>query len=98
MIRRLIVDGKFTWVSESILGGLVLLGLFGIPFFDMPMWLAIPIGLITMLSAFLLMFEGRAVALGLKPFTNDPLGWRKAKESYKSPEDAEKSAKKDAQP
>ena len=25
----------------------------------------------------------KAEALGSKPFTNDPLGWRKAKESYK---------------
>ena len=25
----------------------------------------------------------KAEALGFKPFTNDPLGWRKAKESYK---------------
>ena len=28
-------------------------------------------------------FSGRANALDLKPFTSDPLGWRKAKESYK---------------
>jgi hypothetical protein len=29
-------------------------------------------------------FSGRAKALDLKPFTNDPLGWRKAKKSYKA--------------
>ena len=29
---------------------------------------------------------GRAEALGLKPFTNDPLGWRKAKETYQNDE------------
>ena len=34
-------------------------------------------------------FSGRAKALDLKPFTNDPLGWRKAKESYKTQEDQE---------
>ncbi len=28
--------------------------------------------------------SGRAEAIGLKPFTNDPLGWRKAKKSYKA--------------
>ena len=27
-------------------------------------------------------FSGRAKALDLKPFTNDPLGWRKAKKTY----------------
>ncbi len=26
--------------------------------------------------------SGRSEAIGLKPFTNDPLGWRKAKKSY----------------
>jgi hypothetical protein len=97
MIRRLIIDGQFTWVFEVILGVLVLLGLCGIPFFDMPLWLSIPVGLISVLSAFLLMFEGRAVALGLKPFTNDPLGWRKAKESYKSQVDTDMPVKRDTQ-
>lgn len=33
-------------------------------------------------------FSGRASALDLKPFTNDPLGWRKAKESYKAQKDS----------
>lgn len=28
----------------------------------------------------------QAAILGIKPFTNDPYGWRKAKESYKSSE------------
>jgi hypothetical protein len=44
-------------------------------------------------------FSGRAHALDLPPpFTKDPLGWRKAKESYKSPEGTEESVKKDTQP
>lgn len=30
-------------------------------------------------------FSGRARALDLKPFTNDPLGWRKAKATYSEP-------------
>ena len=35
-------------------------------------------------------YEARARALELQPpFTNDPLGWRKAKESYKTQEDPE---------
>lgn len=34
--------------------------------------------------------EARARALGLAPpFTNDPLGWRKAKESYKTTKNIE---------
>jgi hypothetical protein len=31
----------------------------------------------------------KAEALGFKPFTNDPLGWRKAKKSYKETAGAE---------
>ena len=35
-------------------------------------------------------YSARAKALGLPPpFTSDPLGWRKAKESYKPPKDSE---------
>ena len=41
---------------------------------------------------------GRAEALGLKPFTNDPLGWRKAKESYKADDVSTKVADKDDPP
>ncbi|PQA75675.1 hypothetical protein [Rhodoferax sp. TS-BS-61-7] len=37
-------------------------------------------------------FSGRAKALDLKPFTNDPLGWRKAKKSYQN--DSEPHAEK----
>ena len=41
---------------------------------------------------------GRAEALGLKPFTNDPLGWRKAKESYKADAASNDVSKKDDPP
>ena len=84
MKKLLLEDGRLTWVAEIILGSVVLFGLVGIPFFNLPLWLAIPIGLAALLAGAVLMFEGRAAALGLKPFTNDPLGWRKAKESYKT--------------
>jgi hypothetical protein len=43
-------------------------------------------------------YEARARAIGLEPpFTRDPLGWRKAKESYNTPEDFKgaKEAKSD---
>ena len=40
-------------------------------------------------------FSGRANALDLPPpFTNDPLGWRKAKKSYETQEDADKAPKR----
>ena len=41
-------------------------------------------------------FSGRASALGLTPpFTNDPLGWRKAKKSYQ-PQSPESSSEDQA--
>lgn len=82
MSRFFLVDGKLTLLSEALLLGLVLFGFLGIPFFNMPLWLAFIVGLVAIISGAVLMFEGRATAIGLKPFTNDPLGWRKAKESY----------------
>lgn len=81
-MKLFIKDEKITVLSELILGALVGLGFFGIPFFKMPAWLAIPIGIISVVSAGILMFSGRASALGLKPFNTDPLGWREAKKSY----------------
>ncbi len=43
-------------------------------------------------------FSGRANALDLPPpFTNDPLGWRKAKETYKTDADSDLAKKNDDQ-
>ena len=39
-------------------------------------------------------YSGRAKALGLKPFTNDPLGWRKAKRTYEQKEKDEQDVNK----
>ncbi len=92
-----IKEGKLTVFAEVLLIALVLLGFFGIPILEMPLWLAIPLGIVSVLSAGILIFEGAAASIGLKPFTNDPLGWRKAKQSYKEEaapeEDSEKKTK-----
>lgn len=84
MKRHLINDGRLKWLAEIIFGSLALLGLIGIPLLNIDLWLAIPIGLVSLFSAGVLMFEGRSAAIGLKPFTDDPLGWRKAKKSYEA--------------
>lgn len=40
-------------------------------------------------------YEAKAKQFGLQaPFTNDPLGWRKAKKSYETKEDADQAPKK----
>jgi hypothetical protein len=92
MIFALVKDGRLTVISEIILIGFVLIGFLGIPLFGMPLWLAVPVGLASVISAGLLIFEGAAASIGLKPFTNDPLGWRKAKKSYLSDEAAKESS------
>jgi multisubunit Na+/H+ antiporter MnhC subunit len=44
-------------------------------------------------------YSARAAAVDLPPpFTNDPLGWRKAKQTYKSDEESSTSEQKDSQP
>lgn len=76
---KFIKEGKLTIASELLLFILIILGFFGVPYFNFPLWIAIPLYIISIISAFILMFEGRASAIGLKPFSNDPLGWRKIK-------------------
>lgn len=81
------LDGKLTWKTELLLITVVALGWFGVPYlYKISIWLAFPFFIVSVLAALILMFEGTASAIGLKPFTNDPLGWRKAKKSYKKDE------------
>jgi len=90
-VNLFVKNGRLTLLAEICLAGLVLLGFFGIPLLEMSLWLAIPIGILAVLSAALLIFEGAAASVGLKPLTNDPLGWRKAKKTYQAPQDANQS-------
>ena len=92
MIFTFIKDGRLTVFAEIILIALVLIGFFGIPILGMPLWLAVPVGLVSVISAGLLIFEGAAASVGLKPLTNDHLGWRKAKKSYQTEEPPKESA------
>ena len=39
-------------------------------------------------------YATQSATLDLRAFTNDPLGWRKAKKSYESTEDSDKAPKK----
>lgn len=82
MKKLLVSDGSLTLTAQLLLGCVTLLGFVGIPLFDIPLWLAIPLGFLSLVSGSILMFEGRAAAIGLKPFTRDPLNWRKAKKTY----------------
>jgi hypothetical protein len=43
-------------------------------------------------------YEAKAKQFGFQaPFTNDPLGWRKAKQTYKADKDTSGSVEKDSQ-
>lgn len=43
-------------------------------------------------------YATQSATLDLRAFTNDPLGWRKAKQSYKTSDTTSEAAKKDQQP
>lgn len=77
-------------------------------FIGIPLWLIYTNRINALLGFFLILvgiflgavvgYEGKAKQFGFEaPFTNDPLGWRKAKESYKA-EHTYAAAKKDAEP
>ncbi|SDC49591.1 hypothetical protein SAMN05444679_103214 [Variovorax sp. CF079] len=83
-IQLFLADGKLTGLGVAILflvGVLILLGSMAFLPMVWMRWLGASLGLGCMAVAGL---SGRAHALGLPPpFTNDPLGWRKAKATYK---------------
>jgi len=79
-----IKDGRLTkWFSNLLFfGGLGGLGGMGLAFLflnGMALYLALVVGLVI---ASVSSFEAKARIFGVKPFTNDPLGWRAAKASY----------------
>jgi uncharacterized membrane protein len=86
--ENFIHEGRLTWKAEVVLLAVAALGWFGVPYlYKFSIWLALPLFIVSVVAALIMMFQGRASAIGLKPFTNDPLGWRKAKKSYEKKED-----------
>jgi len=81
--RLLLTEGKLTGFGVALLflvGLSILLASIAFSPTVWMWWLGISVGLGCMAVAG---FSGRAHALGLPPpFTNDPLGWRKAKATY----------------
>jgi hypothetical protein len=56
-------------------------------------WLLVSVGVII---SYVGIFGRQSKQFGFQaPFTNDPLGWRKAKKTYKTDVDSEKMTKKD---
>lgn len=81
------------WLRKSASLGLFLisLALMIFPWFlNIPGWLMLTLCLAGVVIGAINGYEGKAKQFGYAaPFTNDPLGWRKAKESYKTPKDLE---------
>jgi hypothetical protein len=79
-------NGKATWYGRLIGMILSLLAIYSVVHFR----LNNIFGWLLFISAWIVFaifgLSGRAEALGLKPFTSDPLGWRKAKQSYQTEE------------
>ena len=85
MLQLFMTDGRLRWWFSNLLffGGL---GGMGAAFLFLSGWklyLALVVGLVV---ASISSFEAKARVLGLKPFTNDPLGWRIAKKIYEKNE------------
>ena len=90
-------DGRATWYGRLIAMGGSILTMYCVIHFrfnNVFGWVLLIASWIT-LAIFGL--SGRSEAIGLKPFTNDPLGWRKAKKSYKTDAASEEITKKDDQ-
>lgn len=97
---------KFDWFitetgwlrkSASFVLFLISLALMLFPWFlNIPGWLMLSLCLVGVGVGLINGYEGKAKQFGYAaPFTNDPLGWRNAKESYKTQEDPEDQATKD---
>ena len=91
LIRFFFKDGKATWYGRLIgmLGSILVM--YGVIHFR---WNNV-FGWFLLIAAWIVLavfgLSGRAEAIGLKPFTNDPLGWRKAKKSYQGDEASKES-------
>ena len=89
-------DGWFTKIGSftCLFSGVAIVGL--VVWLEPPKMIYIIFLIIGLVLVGLAGCEARARALELQPpFTSDPLGWRKAKESYKTQEDQENQKTKD---
>jgi hypothetical protein len=93
MLNFFVKEGRLArWFSNLLFfGGLGVMGLAFLFLSGLMFYLVLVTGL---LLASISSFEAKAIVLGFKPFTNDPLGWRKAKKSYETKEDSDKEPKK----
>lgn len=89
-------DGVLTRKWKTIFSAIGIVSAFGAWYFiddltDIRFWL---LAIAAIVFGYGSAWAGLMEKWGLKPFTHDPLGWRKAKESYKGKENAASAADK----
>jgi hypothetical protein len=94
MKRFFFVDGKMTGFSSALVIVITFGGILGVLYFQPPFWLGGGILAVSLIIGAIGAAAGAAESIGLKPFTNDPSGWRKAKESYNTDKRADEDASK----
>lgn len=89
MKKLFIVDGKMTDFSSILVVVITFGGILGTLFFQPPFWIGVVFISVSLFVGAIGIAAGASESVGAKPFTNDPLGWRKAKESYKKVDQTE---------
>jgi hypothetical protein len=97
MKNYLIRDGKLTDLSMVMATVITFGGILGTLYFQPPFWLGIIILVTSFMIGAIAAISAKAQTFGLKPFTNDPLGWRKIKQSQPPSSTSEDQAKEEIQ-
>ncbi len=97
MKNYFIRDGKMTDLSSLLCIVITFGGILGTLYFQPPFWLGVIIFGVSILVGAIGTAAAAAESIGLKPFTNDPLGWRKIKRSQPQSSTSEDQAKEEIQ-
>lgn len=82
MMHWLVKNGRLTNLS-SFLVVLIPAGcIFGVLYFQPNFWMGTILIALGVMVGVIGIGAGAAESVGISPFTNDPIGWRKAKKSY----------------
>ncbi len=84
MKRYFIHDGKMTDLSSFLVVAITFGGILGTLYFQPPFWLGILFISVSLIVGAIGGAAGMAESVGSKPFTTDPLGWRKSKKTYQT--------------
>lgn len=97
MKKLFIVVGKMTDFSSILVVVITFGGILGTLFYQPPFWVGVVFISVSLFVGAIGIAAGASESVGVKPFTNDPLGWRKAKKTYKTDAASDEVTKKDDQ-